>query len=169
MDLPEIPEEIFSASSDLFSDLDFDSSNLEDHTSQNNDNCLIEDHTNRSGRSDLLPNTSGDVAHDESRITQAGTLMTAERLSQIKKNSCSRRNFCANVNVVLFDEATRRTSNVKGQKPKKKLNPILVDYIKCVAFQFYPFDIEQDETIEKAWRKCVISIDERNRRKTDKQ
>ena len=106
---------------------------------------------------------SDELIRFENVVTPSGTLMTPERLLLIKKKSCSRRNFSALINVEIFDEATRKASNVKGKKPKKKLNPVLMQYIKSLAFQYYP--LAEDEDFNDQWRKCEISIDEINRRK----
>ena len=52
-------------------------------------------------------------------------------------------------------------SNVSGVKGKAVLDPVKVAFIK-VTFQQYP--LKSDESEKKAWKKCVTSIDEVNRR-----
>ena len=80
----------------------------------------------------------------------------------LRQKCCSRRNFCAKLNQEVFDEQTRKRSNVAGKLGKLKLNPVLVDYIKCLAFQHFPLEQNQSEKAE--WAQCVIAIDELNRR-----
>jgi len=41
----------------------------------------------------------------------------------------------------LFDENTRKCSNVAGKMGKLKLNPVLIEYVKSLAFQFYPLEL----------------------------
>ena len=84
------------------------------------------------------------------------------RISYLRQKSCSRRNFCAKLNQEIFDEQTRKRSNVAGKLGKLKLNPVLVDYIKSLAFQYFPVEHNQSEKSE--WSQCVIAIDECNRR-----
>ena len=49
-----------------------------------------------------------------------------------------------------------------GKLGKLKLNPVLMDYVKSLYFQFYPLEASQKEKVE--WRKCVVAADESNRR-----
>ena len=44
---------------------------------------------------------------------------------------------------------------------KMKLNPILIAYIKSLAFQHFP--LEESESKSSEWARCVIAIDEKNR------
>ena len=76
--------------------------------------------------------------------------------------SCSRRNFSARLVAELFDEDTRKPSNVSGKLSKLKLNPVLMDYAKSLVFQFYPLEHSESEKVE--WGRCVIAIDEFNHR-----
>ena len=78
------------------------------------------------------------------------------------KSSCSRRNFATNLTRRLFDEETRKVSNVAGKRGKAKLNPIVVDYIKSTVFQFFPSSSPLET--DKDWAICVTAIDEANRR-----
>ena len=41
-------------------------------------------------------------------------------------------------------------------------DPVLIQYVKSLAFQFYPLEHHKNEKGE--WAKCVVSIDEVNRR-----
>ena len=91
-----------------------------------------------------------------------GGLLRADLVRKLRKNSCSRRNFSAKLVEVLFDKETRRRSNVAGKLGKMKLNPILMEYIKSLSFQHFP--IEEDESVESEWSRCVIAIDKKNRR-----
>ena len=100
-----------------------------------------------------------------SQLTAASSsgILDSKTIKAVRSASCSRRNFSARLVVELFDEDTRKRSNVKGKLGKLKLNPVLVDYVKSVTFQFYP--LENSESEKAAWAKCVIFIDEMNRRK----
>ena len=63
--------------------------------------------------------------------------------------SCSRRNFSARLVTELFDEDTRKCSNVSGKLGKLKLNPVLMYYAKYLAFQFYPLEHSESEKVGK--------------------
>ena len=76
--------------------------------------------------------------------------------------SCLRTNFSARLVAELFDEDTRKPSNVLAKLSKLKLNPVLMDYAKSLVFQFYPLEHSESEKVE--WGRCVIAIDEFNRR-----
>ena len=91
-----------------------------------------------------------------------GGLLRADLVRKLRKGSCSRRNFSAKLVEVLFDKETRKRSNVAGKLGKMKLNPILMEYIKSLSFQHFP--IEEDKSVEGEWSRCVIAIDEKNRR-----
>jgi len=94
--------------------------------------------------------------------TESKGILRAELVRKIHKNSCSHQNFSAKLNVVLFDKDTRKRSNVAGKIGKLKLKPILIDYIKSLAFQHFP--LEGGESKSSEWAKCVIAVDEKNRR-----
>ena len=47
-----------------------------------------------------------------------------------------------------------------------KNETVLIQYIKSLTFQHYP--LESFETEKKAWAKCVLAIDEGNRRLNNK-
>lgn len=87
--------------------------------------------------------------------------LPSSEVSFIARDSCSRRNFCVKLVRRLFDEQTRKTSNVSG-KGKAQLNPIIMEFVKSTAFQFYPCESQLD--VSKEWSSCIISIDESCRR-----
>jgi len=89
-------------------------------------------------------------------------ILRAELVRRLRKKSCSRRNFAAKLVEVLFDKDIRKTSNVAGKWGKRKLNPILIQYIKSLSFQHFP--LEEGETQNTEWARCVVAIDEKNRR-----
>ena len=91
--------------------------------------------------------------------------LPASEINFIKRSSCSRRNFCANLVRRLFDENTRKNSNVSG-KGKAQLNPIIISFAKSVAFQYYPCDSLVDVSKELAY--CIVAIDESCRRLINK-
>ena len=77
--------------------------------------------------------------------------------------SCSRQNFAAKLVAELYDKDTRICSNVSG---KIRLNPVLMEHIKSLTFQYYPPELDESE--KAAWAKCVIFIDELNWRLRNK-
>jgi len=99
---------------------------------------------------------------EEVATSSSGGLLSPQLVKKLRMNSCSRRNFSAKLVAVLFDVQTRKCSNVSGKLGKMKLNPILIAHIKALAFQHFP--LEQDEREETEWAKCVVAIDEKNRR-----
>ena len=54
-----------------------------------------------------------------------------------------------------------KRSNVTGKLGNKN-ETVLIQYIKSLTFQHYP--LESFETEKQAWTKCVLAIDESNRR-----
>ena len=85
----------------------------------------------------------------------------ALEINLIKQNSCSQRNLVRR----LFDENTRKNSNVSG-KGKAQLNPIITSFVKSVAFQYYPCDSLVD--VSKKWAYYIAAIDESCRRLINK-
>ena len=83
-----------------------------------------------------------------------------------KKKSCSRKKFSARLVHKLFDEDTRKKSNIAGKFGKMKLNPILIDYVKSLSFQHYPLKCHEKEKTK--WAQFVVSIDKNNRRLKNK-
>ena len=61
--------------------------------------------------------------------TVTSSWIPESKIKQIKEKSCSRKNFAKNLACILFDEDTRINSNVAG-RGKRKLNPIIVNYIR---------------------------------------
>lgn len=96
---------------------------------------------------------------------QTGVLERS-KISTIQKNSCSRRNFAVNLVRNIFEEETRKHSNVGGKLGKQRMNPVLMEYVKSLSFQYYPLEPYEKEKVE--WSKCVVAIDESNRRLNNK-
>ena len=96
----------------------------------------------------------------------ASSWLPASEINFIKRSSCSRRNFCANLVRRLFDENTRKNSNVSGRQGKAQLNPVIISFVKSAAFQYYPCDTIVD--VSKEWGYCIIAIDESCRRLVNK-
>jgi len=86
--------------------------------------------------------------------TENEGILRAELVRKLRRKSCSRRNFSAKLNEVLFDKDTRKRSNVAGKMGKLRLNPILMDYIKSLAFQHFP--LEEDENQNSEWARFII-------------
>lgn len=93
-------------------------------------------------------------------VNDAGFL-TPLYLSNLMKNCCSRKNFATKLVCKLFDEETRKKSNVAGKLGKASLNPVVMEYVKSLTFQYYPLETGQKE--EKEWKSCVIAIDSNSR------
>ena len=89
-------------------------------------------------------------------------ILDSEKIKATRSASCSRRNFSARLVAELFDENTRKRSNISGKLGKLRLNPALMNYAKSMVFQFYPLEHSESEKAE--WEKCFIAIDEFNRR-----
>lgn len=87
--------------------------------------------------------------------------LTPTYLSALMKKCCSRKNFAAKLVCKLFNEDTRKTSNVAGKLGKARLNPVVIDYVKSLTFQHYP--LEAGEKEEKEWKSCVVAIDSSSR------
>jgi len=93
-------------------------------------------------------------------------IIDREKIIAARSSSCSRRNFAAKLVAELFDEDTRKRSNVSGKAGKLRLNPVLMEHVRSLTFQYYPLELAESEKAE--WAKCVISIDEFNRRLKNK-
>ena len=84
-------------------------------------------------------------------------ILDAKKIKAVRSASCSRRNFSTKLVDELFDEDTRKRSNVAGKLGKLKLNPVLIDY-ESLTLQFYHVQYSESEKTE--WAKCVIAINE---------
>ena len=82
---------------------------------------------------------------------------TMQVIREACRELCSRRNFSSKLVSKFFDEHTRCRSNVNGRRGKAKLNPAIMGYIKSITFQYYP--LENFESEEKEWARCIIIID----------
>ena len=87
-------------------------------------------------------------------------LISLMEWTKIFNRSCSRHNMAVNAIRVLVDEETRKKSNVVG-RGKDMLDPVIVNYVKNMCFQFFP--VMGSEKKADEWSKCVISIDESSR------
>ena len=93
-------------------------------------------------------------------------MLKQARIRFIQRNSCSRCNFAVNLERNIFDEDTKKLSNVAGKLGKLKMNPVSIEYVKSLTFQYYP--LEPFEKEKKEWNNCVVTIDESNRRLNNK-
>ena len=93
-------------------------------------------------------------------------MLEPAKIRYIQKNSCSRRNFAVNLVRNIFDEDTRKLSNIGGKLGKLKMNPVLMEYVKSLTLQYYPLEPFEKEKTE--WSKCIIAVDESNRRLNNK-
>ena len=48
----------------------------------------------------------------------------------------------------IFDEDTRKLSNVGGKLGKLKMNPVLMEYVRSLTFQYYPLEPFEKEKVE---------------------
>ena len=92
----------------------------------------------------------------------SGRLLRPELIRYLCKKSCSRKNFAAKLVEITFDKDTRSRSNVAGKMGKLKLNPVLIEYVQSLEFHHFP--LEEGETNDKEWARCVVAFDEKNRR-----
>jgi len=106
-----------------------------------------------------LPSPSGESSTNSRYISQLG-------LTTIYQGSCSRKNFSVNLVRRLFDERTRRSSNVSGKGGKTPLNPDIMQYVRSCTMQFYP--LQGYENSKKEWAACIVAIDESCRRLVNK-
>ena len=78
-----------------------------------------------------------------------------------------KKNFATRLVCRLFNEDTRKNSNVDGKLGKATLNAVVMDYIKSLTFQHCP--LEDNEKEEKAWQACVVAINSKLRSLNRKQ
>ena len=81
-------------------------------------------------------------------------------MSKVRKASCSRENFSANLAVEIFSFRERTTCNVKGVLGKQKLDKARIEYIKQLTFDEYP--TTTSENTGRCWANCVRAIDSKN-------
>ena len=120
--------------------------------------------TNAVSSNNSNPNSA--MASDTS-TNDEGFFLTPTFLTSLTRQCCSRKNFATRLVCQLFDEDTRKKSNVAGKLGKAKLNAVVMDYIKSLTFQHYP--LEDNEKEEKAWQACVVAIDSKSRSLNRKQ
>ena len=92
-------------------------------------------------------------------------LLSLSELTQIFVKSCSRGNMASKLVRNLFDETTRKTSNVNGRN-KKRLDPTIMAYVKRKCFEFFPST--GSDRVQEDWAKCILAIDESCRRLNNK-
>ena len=83
-------------------------------------------------------------------------------VNEVQLQSCSRRNFCANMVWHLFSMEECRSSNVKGRQGKRLLDPVRVSLVQRSAMETYPLAGGEKENV--VWRQCVKAIHEACRR-----
>lgn len=82
--------------------------------------------------------------------------------NEVRLQSCSRSNFCANMVRQLFMMEERMCSNVRGKLGKSQLDPARIAIVRQAALQMYPLGTGEREEI--VWRQCIKAIDESCRR-----
>ena len=98
--------------------------------------------------------------------TSGQQLVSVPELTAIFNKSCSRRNMAVHLVRILFNEDTRIHSNVSGRCGKDMLDPLIIRYVKNICFQFFPLGGGEKRADE--WNKCIVAIDESNRRLKNK-
>ena len=98
--------------------------------------------------------------------TSGQQLVSLPELTKIFNKSCSCRNMAVHLVRILFNEDTRIQSNVSGRCGKDMLDPLIIRYIKNTCFQFFPLGCGEKRTDE--WNKCIVAVDESNRRLKNK-
>ena len=93
-------------------------------------------------------------------------MLDSEEIKSTKTKSCFHKNFAVILVQKLFDEETRKRSNVHRKLGKLKLTPVLMNYIKSLCFQFYPLQESQKGKVKRA--NCVVIVDKSNRRLNNK-
>ena len=86
------------------------------------------------------------------------TPFSASLLTAVRRQSCLRNNFAANLVRNVFSAAEMRVSNVRGVLGKQKLDPQKIEQIQEAVFQVYPCGT--GERCEEVWRACSKAIDE---------
>ena len=88
-----------------------------------------------------LPQTTNLYATQYSQPThpqQPSRTLSPAEIQLAKNKSCSRRNFAARLVCELFTIEERKTCNVRGVLGKDQLDPSVVEYIKMLAYRYYP-------------------------------
>ena len=106
------------------------------------------------------PPTSSPPTTVSSTPTCTG-LPSSARLSELRRASCSRRNFAKKIAVETYTREELYTSNVNGKLGKKQLDPVRMAHIIETVLLSYP--LEHGEKMEKALRDCRHAIDEYGR------
>ena len=83
-------------------------------------------------------------------------------VNEVRLQSCSRSNFCANMVRRLYTREERMQSNVRGKLGKRQLDPGRLALVQQTALQVYPLGTGERE--EVIWRHCIKAIDESCRR-----
>ena len=118
------------------------------------------------GNATTLPVYSDGPEFSRHSSNDTASCLSSIEITNIYRNSCSRQNFSSRLVRRLFDEQTRKTSNIAGKLGKAQINPVIISYVKSLTFQFFPLDTY--EKVDKAWSICVGAIDEGNRRLNNK-
>lgn len=83
-------------------------------------------------------------------------------VNDVRLQSCSRSNFCANMVRRLFTLEERKQSNVRGKLGKRQLDPARLAVVQQSALSVYPLATGEREA--DIWRRCIKAIDESCRR-----
>ena len=83
-------------------------------------------------------------------------------LCKVKRESCSRSNFAANLVRKLFSVEERRKSNVRGKLGKQQLDPNRMEQIRQATMEMYPCETRENEA--HVWTYCCKAVDESCRR-----
>ena len=93
---------------------------------------------------------------------QLSTQHLARIVNDVRLQSCSRGNFCANMVRKLYNLEELKSSNVRGKLGENQLDSVQKTALEKAAFQIYP--VGPGENRSKLWHQCVKAIDESCRR-----
>ena len=82
--------------------------------------------------------------------------MTGSEVLLIKRRSCSKGNFAANLAKRLFSREELMESNCSGAKGKKALDPERISLICQEVQRLYGIP---EKEFDEAWRGCRVAID----------
>ena len=96
------------------------------------------------------------------RVYPITEVFNSRFLSDRLADSVSRPNFARILAEKFFSEDVRISSNVSGQRGKKKLDEDIISAIKVASLRMWPLKATENECV--AWQQCVKALDEYGRR-----
>ena len=81
--------------------------------------------------------------------------LNIEAVWDIKQYSVSRKNFVKNLIFTIFDVDFLKTRNCNGSGGKEAIDPVVLTYVRHLAFSEFP--LKAEETRSKEWKECVTA------------